>query len=97
MSSTKLILPDTVAPAGDRKLALPESTKTYNCLVCGENFLHKHRYLRHVGACAAKNRESLITVSEEHKAEIDADPFQRVWDPEALDWVLERKKRRERG
>lgn len=76
-------------------LILPDSVETYDCQVpdCGEKFLHREPYLRHVTACANRHRERLITTSEEHQAEVDADPFQRVWDPEALEWVLERQPR----
>lgn len=97
MSDSGLILPDTVAPQGEKTMVMPSTVKTWNCLVCGENFLHRHKYRRHVPLCAKKHREGLITVSEEHQAEVDADPFQKVWDPEALEWVLKQRRRRERG
>lgn len=75
-------------------IILPDSMKTYDCQVpgCEEKFLNKSAYLRHVPRCALKKRSSLITISEERQAEIDSDPFQRVWDPEALDWVLKRNR-----
>lgn len=74
-------------------IIVPDSMKTYDCQVpgCEERFLDRGKYERHVAKCAAKNRELLITASEEHQAEIDADPFQRVWDPEALAWVQKRR------
>lgn len=76
-------------------IALPESTKTFNCLIpdCGEKFLNRSAYLKHIGKCARKHRETLTAISDEHAADVDADPFQRVFDPEALEFV--NKKRRE--
>lgn len=73
-------------------IIVPDSTRTYDCQVpgCEERFLDRRKYERHVTACVAKHRERLLTLSEEHEAEIDADPFQRVWDPEALEWVQKR-------
>lgn len=73
-------------------IALPESTKTYDCLIpdCGERFLNRSAYEKHIGKCARKHRETLLAISDEHAAEVDADPFQRVWDPEALEWVRKR-------
>lgn len=91
---SELILPDTVAPKGEQKLVLPETVKTHNCLVCGENFLSLDKYLRHVPHCATKKRSSLIDATEEHVAEREADPFQRVWDPEKLEWTIKRRKER---
>lgn len=80
------------------ELVLPGSVETFECQVpgCGENFYHRHRYLRHVPQCAARHRERLIEESERHAAEVDADPFQRVWDPEALEWVQKRIRDRNR-
>lgn len=74
------------------ELVLPGSVKTYECQVpdCGEHFYHLDPYIRHVARCAGKNRSRLIEESERHAAEVDADPFQRVWDPEALEWVQKR-------
>jgi hypothetical protein len=74
------------------KIIVPDSTRTYDCQVpgCDEKFLDRRKYERHVTSCVRKHRESLITLSEERQAAIDADPFQRVWDPEALEWVQKR-------
>jgi len=70
-------------------IVLPESTKTFNCLIpdCGERFLNKSAYLKHMGRCARKHREDLQAISDQHKAEVEADPMQKVFDPEALEWV----------
>jgi hypothetical protein len=75
-------------------IILPSSTPTFDCEIpgCEEKFLDKGAYLRHVPRCARKHRSSLITTSEEHQAAIDADPFRRVYDPEALDWILKRNR-----
>jgi hypothetical protein len=89
-----LILPDTVAPKGEQKLVLPDTVRTHACGVCGENFISLDRYMRHVPACARRHRESLVAETEEHRAEVDADPFRRVWDPEALEWVVARRRER---
>lgn len=81
------------------KIALPSSVKTFKCEVpdCDEEFLNKSAYLRHVPRCAAKHRERLISASEEHEAEVEADPFAKVWDPEALEWVQKRRSERATG
>lgn len=75
-------------------IELPDSVKTFQCQVpgCDEHFLHKSAYLRHVPRCAKKHRERLLDLSEEHQADVDADPFQRVWDPEALEFVQKRRR-----
>lgn len=75
-------------------IVLPSSLETFRCNVpgCEEEFLHKSAYLRHVPRCAKRFRSRLIDLSEAHAAEVDADPFQRVWDPEALTWVQRRNK-----
>lgn len=71
-------------------IILPDSTKTFNCLICSERFLNDSAYHRHMGQCARKHRETLTAISDEHQAEVEADPFQKVWDPEALAWVQKR-------
>lgn len=75
------------------QILLPDHVKTFQCQVpgCEEHFLEKSAYLRHVPRCVEKHRERLITASEEHQAEVDADPFAKVWDPEALEWVHKRR------
>lgn len=75
------------------KIIVPDTTRTYHCEVpgCEEAFLDRDAYERHVGRCAARHRERLITLSEEHQAAVDEDPFQKVWDPEALEWVQKRR------
>lgn len=75
------------------KILLPSSVRTFQCQVpgCDEDFLNKEAYLRHVPKCAERHRERLITLSEEHEAEVEADPFAKVWDPEALEWVQKRR------
>ena len=70
-------------------IILPDSVKTFACQVpgCEEEFLNKSAYLRHVPRCAKKHRSRILDLSEEHAADVDSDPFQRVFDPEALEFV----------
>lgn len=72
---------------------LPDSTRTYQCQVpgcgCGgEMFLNYRAFQRHVTRSIRVHRDSITALSEQRAAEIDADPFQRVYDPEALEFVL---------
>ncbi len=80
--SVTLWLPDTALP-------------NYECQVpgCEAKFFDRDKYLRHVPRCARKNRGAITECSEERAAEIDADPFQRVWDPEMLEFVQRRLRR----
>lgn len=71
---------------------LPDTVRTFKCEVpdCGEEFVDQAKFMRHVTICARKHRERILEASEAHRAEVDADPFQRVWDPEALEFVQRR-------
>lgn len=75
-------------------ILLPDSVQTYQCRVpgCDQHFLNESAYIRHVPRCAQRHRERLISLSEEHQDAVDKDPFERVWDPEALEWVQRRRR-----
>lgn len=74
-------------------VVLPNTVKTFVCQVpgcsCGgEHFLNERAFVRHVTKEARRHRESILAASDEHAAAIEADPFQKVHDPEALEFVL---------
>jgi hypothetical protein len=76
----------------------PDARPKHQCNVpgCGAKFYDTDEYIRHVARCADRNRERLITLSEEHEAEEEeTNPLfsGAAFDPEALEFQLRRHQR----